>query len=227
MSPATRHTESTRGDLGQGIYSLDELRQYVAFYSGEPSGDKVLQWLMHALNEVGHSARRPDYSFSDLVSLFVVRELLRLGPPPHEIRSAEAWLRRRWNTDRPFALEDIVLVTDGRRIFVDDEDTEAEQMEDAGAHGQQTFRAPIQQYLKSVTYRGGAAAQWHPVDYVVLDPEVQFGEPVIAGTRLLTSEMAVQADRLGTAKAASTFGVEPQALQSALTFERRLAALRN
>src|SRR4051794_28546060 len=111
----TSKTESTRGELGQGIYSLAELKQYVALDAGPDAGEQVLPWLMDILLPVAHRSRRPDYSFSDLISLFVVRELRRAGVQPRAIRDAEAHFRKLWHTDRPFARESIA--TDGVDVY--------------------------------------------------------------------------------------------------------------
>jgi hypothetical protein len=94
-------------------------------------------WLGSVLNPVRRHPRRPDHSFSDLISLFVVSELRRRGVRPAAIREAEAWLRRKWQTDRPFVSEEIQ--TDGHGIFVDDRPVSG-QIESADRHGQQVMR---------------------------------------------------------------------------------------
>ncbi len=113
------HTESTRGELGQGLYSLGELQAYVAYDGTRNDGARVLTWLTEVLNPVPHRSRQPDYSFSDLISLFVVRELRKRRVPAHRIRDAEAHLRAKWGTDRPFVSERIA--TDGRHVFCGEE----------------------------------------------------------------------------------------------------------
>jgi hypothetical protein len=122
-----------------------------------------------------------DYSFSDLISLFVVRELLNKGVTPRTIRMAESYLRRKWKTDRPFVTDEIQ--TDGRTVFVDDEIVSG-QIESADRHGQQVMREVVSDRLARVRYHAGTAESWSPADCVLVDPRVQFGEPVIAGTRV-------------------------------------------
>lgn len=227
----TNYTESTRGEVGQGIYSLAELRTYVAYYADPSDAANVLQWLTGVLNPVGHRSRRPDYSFSDLISLFVVRELLRAGVRPATIRDAEAYMRRRFGVDRPFVSEEVA--TDGHRVFVrSDEPDQVEvaphevrpQPEHRG--GQQVQRRVIGPYLHRVRYADGLATAWSPIDEVVLDPRVQFGEPVLEGTRILTSVAAELAEHSDAEATAVRLDVRPSAVRSALKFERRLARLR-
>ena len=193
MTPTATTAELTtsRGDLESGFYALKDLRAFVAFDGNSTDAARTSQWLRAVLNPVGRRPHHPDYSFGDLISLFVVRELLRKGVAPHTIHDAETWLRKKWKTERPFVSGDIQ--TDGRGIFVDD-DLIAGQIESADRHGQQVLRELVRERLTRVRYHEGVAAYWIPVDGVLVDPRVQFGEPVLAGTRLTTSLIS-DADR--------------------------------
>lgn len=220
----TPDTESIRGQLGQGIYSLAELRAYLAYYG---KAGQALYWLGAALNPVAHRHHEPDYSFSDLVSLFVVHELRQLGVRLASIRAAEARMRRITGADRPLVSQDVA--TDGEEVFFA---TERDQVESANVSrkrrtGQQASRIVIAPYLKSVRYRGGAAVSWSPTTHVVLDPLVQFGDPVIEGTRVMTSAVADVADVAGLAVAAKRLSVPLDAAEAAVRFEHALIARSN
>jgi hypothetical protein len=218
------NTESTRGQLGQGIYSLAELRLYLAYYGKPADGEYAMEWLGTVLNPVAHRLRQPDYSFSDLVSLFVVRELKVLGVKPGRIREAELYMRRRFGTDRPFVSEEVA--TDGKTVFVRSDVPEQVESANRGG-GQQVDRKVIGPYLRRVNYSDGWASSWSPADHVVLDPQVQFGEPVVTGTRILTSLVAEIAPRQGIDHTSAQLGIPVSATRSAVDFERRLAALAN
>jgi uncharacterized protein (DUF433 family) len=210
--------------LGQGLFSLADLRAYVAL-SGEPQDkDRVLRWLTDVLNAVHHRSRRPDYSFGDLISLFVVRELLMKGVRPRDVREAEDYLRRKWKTDRPFISEDIK--TDGCGVFVDDELVAGGQLESADKHGQQVMREAVSERLTRVEYHDGMAALWVPMHDVVIDPQIQFGEPVIAGTRVPTGSIAEMSEWASVGEIADEMGVSVEQANAALKFENcRLSAL--
>jgi uncharacterized protein (DUF433 family) len=212
----------TRGDLGTGVYGLTELRAFVAFDGTPEDGKKVPSWLRAILNPVTHEPKRADYSFSDLVSLFVVRELLRKGVAPRKIRIAEAWMREELRIDRPFVSEEIK--TDGVEVFFRDE-VIPDQIEAASREGQQTMREMIRDKLASVHYTDGRAASWAPMAGVVLDPRVQFGEPVVEGTRIPTSTVASVARTLGADRAGLRFALVPKDIRRALAFEDRIASL--
>jgi len=221
MATLTPHPDTTRRNLGGGFYSLGDLRAYLG-YSGSPQdGEHALPWL-RVLNPVSHRTRHADYSFSDLISLFVVRELLRKGVRPRAVRDAERYLRRLWKTDRPLVSDQIQ--TDGRNVFPKGEPI-AGQLEAADLRGQQTMREMVKDKLTDVHYSDGMAAYWTPSEHVQLDPRVQFGEPVIVGTRVPTETVAGVARLVGPQGAASRFDVSLLAAQSAIGFEDKLASV--
>lgn len=230
MTTATNPSESTRGNIGQGLYSLAELRTYVALQADAEAAQHVPRWLSDVLLPVARTPREPDHSFSDLISLFVVRELRRHGVAPATIREAEGHLREVWGTDRPFVFD--VIQTDGRDIFADGAQVTG-QIEAASRssfskkRGQQVMLAVVKDLLRDVRYVDGRAGQWAPVQCVVLNPAVQFGEPVIEGTRVTTAAVAELAELRGVDIAADRLRVSAAQAQAALAFERRLAAARN
>lgn len=225
MSTVTSHTESTRGQLGQGLYGLGELRAYLSLQGGPEDGQRVPRWLSEALNPVIRTPRRPDHSFADLISLFVVSELVRLGVPLRRIREGEAHLREIWQTDRPFLRDSIE--TDGHHVYADGAQASGQREAASGRRGQQVMLETIKDLLTSVRYGDGRALTWAPAEHVVLDPRVQFGEPIISGTRVLTELVAQQAAAFDPTVAAARYRISPEQAMAALAFERRLAAARN
>ncbi|MFA9271261.1 MAG: hypothetical protein ACEQSX_10970 [Baekduiaceae bacterium] len=131
-------------------------------------------------------------------------------------------------SERHTTREDIA--TDGIEVFFS---TEPDQVESANRTsrrqrtGQQASAIAIAPYLHRVRYHDGAAATWSPADRVVLNPLVQFGEPVIDGTRVLTAAVADLASAEGLDRAADWLAVDRAAAEAAVRFERQLAALRN
>ena len=218
--------EGTRGRLGQGLYSLSELGRFVAYEGGPEDIDRVDYWLTSVLNPVEHEPYQADHSFGDLISLFVVRELLRAGVRPVRIRDAERHLRQLWGRDRPFVSERIA--TDGTEVFPEDRERQPwlpEQIETASRHGQYAMVEPIRDRLRTVRYHEGEADRWEPAKHIVLDPDVQFGEPVVEGTRVLVADVYEAAAEHGIEWAATMYAVPPRAVVSAMNFQRRLALL--
>ena len=224
--------KSERGGIGQGLYSLADLRLYIALTSPDNAtaardANRTMYWLWDVLLPVGHQPKRPDYSFGDLISLFVVRELLRKGVPKRNIQTSEAYLRRKWNTDRPFTSGEIQ--TDGFAVYVDDNLING-QIESADREGQQTMRELVRERLATVHYDddgSGRAAYWTPSDHILIDPRVQFGEPVVAGTRIPTAAVADMSCYAAPQDIERDLKLTASKVAAALAFERRLAALRN
>jgi len=221
LMPTLAHRpEATRHDLGQGIYSLAELRSFLAFSGERGDAARALPWLTGVLNPVPHTPHAPDYSFSDLISLFVVRELLKKGVRPRAIHTAERELRERWKTDRPFVSDEIK--TDGRHVYWNEEPLTG-QIEAADLRGQQVMLIAVKERLTKVRYQAGAAAYWTPMSGVLVDPRVQFGEPVVKGTRVTTEVLADAVGHFGLPKAANRLGVPLDAAWSAVTFQKKLS----
>ena len=61
---------------------------------------------------------------------------------------------------------------------------------------------------------------------MVIDPYVSFGHPVIAGTRITTSNVLdfFQAENRKIDLVCDWMGIKPQAAESAISFESQLAA---
>lgn len=215
-------TTTARNKLGAGLYSLAELRRYLAWHGSESDALRAPYWLRAGLNPVDREPGRPDYSFADLISLFVVRELGRHGVRLRDIREAEAHLRKLWKTDRPFVSGRIR--TDGRCVLVDEDVIAPGQGEAAERGGQQVMVGTIADHLKDVRYRDQEAKLWTPAKGIIVDPEVQFGEPVIEGTRLTTKMVAEFADAWDEKSAARRFDLDPDLVKAAVSFERRSRA---
>jgi uncharacterized protein (DUF433 family) len=213
-----------------GFYGLPELRTYLALTGTREDGESALRWLRTALNKVPHKARRADYSFSDLISLFVVRELHKRGMHFADIQRAEEWLRRLWKTDRPFVSS--LIQTDGRNVLIEGEAIPAGaggpvsgQADAADMSGQQVWIEAIKDRLAQVHYDegDGVAEYWTPAEGVIVDPRIQFGEPVLAGTRMPTRVLAEVAEGRGLEAASRDMDVSLDAVRAAVAFERELA----
>jgi uncharacterized protein (DUF433 family) len=153
--------------------------------------------------------------------------LNKRGVPLSEIAKAEQHGRERFDVDRPFVRYDVA--TDGRDVcFEADLDTsKPRSMESANKKGQRVLIEPIRDRLRSVRYTeegtDGLAFAWAPVEGVILNPAVQFGAPVIAGTRVPTDDAADLADELGPKTTANRLSLDVAQIQAAVKFQHRLS----
>jgi uncharacterized protein (DUF433 family) len=208
----------------RGLYGLLELTRYLSFrYERRLAPSTVSRWMRHGITERQHRARRPDYSFADLVSMLVVRNLVALDFSLADIRDAEAYFRDRYGLQHPFV--SVRLKTDRADIFYDAAPSVPGQLTAANRWGQEVLAQAITGALEGVAYEGGLAAEWMPVEGVVLDPTVQFGEPCVADTRVLTSQLAEMARETdaGPSELAELYRLDEIAVRRALAFEDELS----
>ncbi|MBY0497374.1 MAG: DUF433 domain-containing protein [Cyanobacteria bacterium] len=142
-----------------------------------------------------------DFSFFNLVELHVLAALRREhGVHMVSIRRAIDYLKKQLNSPRPLINEE--MVTDGTDIFV----SRLGSLINASKHGQLAMKTLIQEYLKRVDRDDhGLAVRLFPLTrpqtsprdsaimvqprIIAIDPAVAFGRPVIAGSRVPTSEI--------------------------------------
>jgi uncharacterized protein (DUF433 family) len=141
-----------------------------------------------------------------------------------KIRQAEQHLRETIGLERPFVHREVM--TDGRDVWiVGDEPLQVEAA--SGPRGQQASRIALAGYLESVQYTDNVASTWIPADHVLMSPHVQFGEPVVQGTRVPTAAVADIAASAGAERAAVRLGIGQTEADAAIVFERTLADLRD
>jgi len=172
-------------------------------------------------------------SFLNLVEAHVLMGLRRRHHIPlPKIRRTLDWVSRELNLSRP--LVEARFATDGINLYVD----HISQLIDVDRDGQLAMREIIEAYLSRVERDAhGIPVKLYPFTRkepaadtartVVIDPAVEFGRPVLVGTRVPT---AILADRFKAGdtlrKLADDYRTTPQEIEEALRCEldRREAA---
>jgi uncharacterized protein (DUF433 family) len=162
------------------------------------------------------------------MELQVVRTLVDQGLSLQHVRRAAAIASEEFNTPHPFASRRVF--TDGRKIFTALVAGEPELVELSrrGIH-QLIAGAVLQPFLEEIDFDANSsmADRWWPLGRnipVVLDPRVDFGAPVIAGTRVRTSTIASVAHSASVNVIASSFRITETDVSAALKFEDALLA---
>ncbi len=123
----------------------------------------------------------PFFSFFDLLTLQVIRDLRRRGVPLPEIAAGIGYLSRETQSERPFAHQQ--MATSGRAWLAD----LAGDLVNVGKGGQLTFEQVIAPTLVRLEYGDDLMASlWRPVDLVWLNPRVQAGASCVDATRIPT-----------------------------------------
>lgn len=198
----------------------------------ERSGERHFFRPVIDTNVLAGTRRGPlSFSFVNLVELHVLSALRRVHEVPlPKVRKSIDYLRRRY-PDVQHPLADLDLLTDGLDVWLE----ELGEFVAVSHHGQMGIRDIIAAHLTRVDRgEGGRAIRLYPFtrpDFhaeqprsVVIDPEVSFGRPTIAGTGVPTQMIAGRFDAGESLESlADDYGCGLSDLQEALRLERRAA----
>ena len=181
--------------FGTGIYSFTEAAQILVHRAPELRLATLRRWVSDGLAPpslglaVGKGAL---LSFHDLVSLEVVRRFRQEGVSLQQLRKLEQALRQlNPGAVRPFAYN--LFFTDGATVWAHlGGESEPSVVEAVGKRPNQFVWLPaIKTFASEVRFGNqGEAVAWALSDRIEIDPKVQFGEPVVKGTRLPISVIA-------------------------------------
>ena len=167
-------------------------------------------------------------SFLDLVDLLFVKRFLEQGFSLQKLRialaEAEAVIGGHHFAQRCY-------FTDGRNIYLQVKDGDAENLLQLLSGGQWVIADVIKHFARQVDFdeKTGFAEKWFPHGRggrVVLDPRVCFGAPTIVrhGVRTANVYDLYRAESQNVASVASWMDVESPDVEAAVTFEKALAA---
>lgn len=160
------------------------------------------------------------YSFHDLISLLVVRELASRGLSLNTISAGIETLKRQLETPTPLAHREFATV--GTSFFA--KSIKRDEWLDVGRGGQSAFEEMVMQDLRRIEYGPDLlAAIWRPVDRVWVNPRVQAGASCIDHTRIPTATI-FQAVAKGDAPedVAGDYDLDLADVTAALEFEQDL-----
>ena len=212
-----------------GIYDVPEAARYLkASVHGDAAypitSATLSRWIRKGMASpklVGEAGKDLLIAFEDLVSFRVIAILRAAGVGWGEIRITEEWLREQTGAERPFATEH--LWAGQGRIFVD----WTQRLISASRNGQMAFEI-IKAYLIPIhglafSQQTGMASSWEPRDYVLLEPQVQFGSPCIKGTRIPTRTVFGMIEAGDSAEwVAKAYGISMDEAQAAHDWEARI-----
>ncbi|MGQ0847724.1 MAG: DUF433 domain-containing protein [Actinomycetota bacterium] len=210
MSIATsKQSARVGGLLGRGIYDVVEVSRLV-----KRDPETIDRWSGGRV-PLHRVSTKPLYVFLDLISLWVISELVDRNVPKSEISSGAQYLAEQLRTPYPFAHK--ALATAGGAFF-----GRFGEWIDVGKRGQMAFQTTIKKYLRPLEYGpDGLAAIWKPTNGVWINPEVQAGSPCIDGTRIPTAIVAALRDANEDPEdIAADYELDLEQVEEALAFER-------
>jgi uncharacterized protein (DUF433 family) len=221
----------------EGVYEVPEAARYLHADIRIPdvryqvTSTHLIRWIRLGLADRSLTqtpGREMLITFEDLISMRVIAFLRALNYSFPRIRKAETMLRRVTGHSRPFATERIWAEKEGALdIFAEISSL----LLSASRGGQLPFIELVRERLINVhglTFdQRGIASSWTPRDGILLHPRIQFGRPCIAGTRIPTGDVAGMVEAGDSAAfLAECYGLKPKHIDSALAWERELAASR-
>jgi uncharacterized protein (DUF433 family)/DNA-binding transcriptional MerR regulator len=189
--------------FGTGIYSFPVAAKLLSRHQPGLSPARLRYWMETGLTPAS-LGKTPGgshlLSFHDLVSLELVRRFRMSDVSLQRVRKLESELRRRYpRIVRPMAYD--IFYTDGSAIwqqFNPDDDTVVEEIVGRRS-GHYAWTPAIRTFAEEIRYEPEEAsrtdethvprkaAAWNLSRWVEIDPSVQFGAPVVRGTRIPVS----------------------------------------
>lgn len=174
-------------------------------------------------------------TFVELVELLYIRAFHAAGASWNEIKEAATVAARLFTSEHPFALRQ-VYVDPGRVLYGGVRNPDgSESFVRLRGHGQHELPALVKPFLDQLDFDlNDVASRWWPLGRnggVVIDPAFSFGAPRVeeAGIRTRTLAQAYDAEHAAYGEktvehVAWTYEISPSHVETALAFERWLAA---
>ncbi len=160
-------------------------------------------------------------NFRDLISLRAIAAMRANGMSHRDIMVAESVLRQHYGHDYPFATMEFwtlpprdILVREGGTLL------------SASRHLQvaMEFFEEYMQPSHNLTFDlFSVSASWRPYSNVLLDPQIQFGDPCIEGTRVPT-QVLYSFHRAGDSveRLSHFYGIQPSRIKDAIAWENHI-----
>lgn len=226
--------------IGTGIYPLNQaarlvgaepraVRRWLQGYERKYKGEHVRSEPLWRTQLKEHDLLDEVIGFRDLLELRMVAAFVKHGVDLKVIRATVDEAAKNFDADYP--LTNRKFLTDGKRIFLDAMvmTTGEPRMMDI-LRKQFVFSDIIKPSLYAgIEYGDGGALRWFPSAKnrtVVLDPNLQFGTPVVSEVGIPTDTIYASfiAEGRNNAMVARVFDITPRMVKAAVDFEEKLAA---
>jgi len=203
--------------FGAGIYSFPAAAKLLARRHPGLKAARLRSWMRTGLTPAsfGQASSGSDLlSFHDLVSLELVGRFREKNVSLQKVRKLESELKQRYpNIARPMAYE--IFFSDGSAIwhrFNPDDDTLVEGI--VGRRpGQYAWTPAIQSFAEEIRYEDHMAAAWNLSEWVEINPTIQFGAPIVKGTRTPISSIVADLGAGSPEEVADWHGLEVEQVE--------------
>jgi len=222
--------------IGKGIYNISDIHKITGLHS-----QSIRRWIKgydyNYKGEKRHSSQlwMPELepiddtiglSFKDLIEINFVQAFIKQGLSLKIIRMALIYAQNKYGIDHPFCSKK--FLTDGRKIFLEIHHKTGEKILEELLKGQLVFKEIVGPFLKQLDFENDILKRWWPLTkqkQVVLDPERNFGQPIVAKEGILTEVLAKAYHVNGSFQIVSEwYNVSEESVSDAVEFQYRLAA---
>ena len=221
----------TMEHLGVGLYTPAEAARYAKLHQAAVTrwlfpGDRHEPVFTPRLKKDAHIVTFPDF-----IQLLAVRRARADQISLQKIRQAIERAQKNYNVDFPLAYKHSLVYFDNE-LHIELYDNEIVQL--TGEHpGQGLIRQIIEPFMKRIEFSDDGMAErftlftWSGRN-VVMDPEIQFGQPLVAKTGYPADVLVAAYLAEGSSEAAAAaYGVDEADIETAIAFNddfQRLAA---
>jgi uncharacterized protein (DUF433 family) len=217
--------------LGHGVYTLPEAARLTRLRS-----QRVREWFQGRTNEqVRRPVFRSDYqsiggdraiSFHDLIEVFVAGQLRNNGVSLQLLRKVHRQLQKDLGTRHPFCRREIL--TKQGQVFTLGLDNGGKEEVIEVLTRQRVFPEILLPFLQRIDYDevSEMARRWCIADRVVIDPQLNFGKPIVEDIGMSTSILAgaYKANGKDAERVAAWYGIHSKHVLAAVDFEQNLVA---
>jgi uncharacterized protein (DUF433 family)/DNA-binding transcriptional MerR regulator len=204
--------------LGEGIYSVSEATRILRSVGRDASTRGVRAWLDKGL-ATPIPVEDEDFevlSFDDLVSLEVVWRFRSLGVSLQKVRHINDQLHGRFpSLDHPFAFQ--IFLTDGESVWAQIKDRDDVVVELIGKRPNQfAWREAVETFAARIKWsedQPARAVGWDLSPWVEINPAIQFGAPVVRGTRVPVRTIRANLTAGSPGEVADWYGLEVKAVE--------------
>ena len=208
--------------IGGGIYTFPEATRIIRSVGESTSVRQLRSWMTSGLSDASFESEngRDLLAFEDLVSLEVVRRFRLQGVSIQAIRKFDRILRGLFpELHRPFAYKK--FFTDGADLWITEiGDDEVGTQLTGKRRGHRVWNDAIETFASQISFDDATkkATKWALSKWIDVDPTIQFGAPVVRGTRIKVSTVMANLSAGTHAQVADWYGLTPEQVKGVADF---------
>ncbi len=162
-------------DIGTGIYTTSDIAQILGI-----DKSRVRRWLKNYFSDHLKTDKFFLTNFLAMIELYIFNMLIEKGAKLSNVKKLYNYAKRQFKSDYPFATYKVYQL--GNQAFLE----KANFIIDGHLSG--VIKEFVEPYWKKIEFSPeGLAERFYPLGkehHIVVDPQIQFGRPVIEGTRI-------------------------------------------